>query len=455
MWNTPRWVIQPHDPTGVPHYAPRLTPQPVPDEGLCDSPLVCIRINSHWASHVGGVLQALAFRDAWQGTDEEKEAACEIVERIIDMTSCFCDDYTGWLLGWHQNAATQQSIWESQYDGSLGSIDEDAPDHFGYDTGDAPEDAPNRNEALCYAVRVMVDLICAQALEQLGDKQTAITIIGGIIGLIIGGGVGGLLFMIATSFLVGLSEEPFKDEDARENVACCIVGVLSDLPTTQNNLNTAANVCYTSPLQGNEYVIAQALRSSNFASTGNFLAFVKTLAEGLRLSALWLLEPCPCTTWEYEFFGGYGNIPEGLYSYEVGSYDAGNDRAQGGIAEVPGEAWDYIDLKLFFDFPQGVEITRIDAHVVLSATTSPKDEDGYYSIVRSEPTPEEIYTDLDGAATHGLLEFDPTTGQIDDAVLSARIRASLTFYDGQSSGKYVYCTYLKIAGVGYDPFAGA
>jgi hypothetical protein len=452
MWDKPRWFIGAHDPVGVPHYAPRLNPQPIPAEGLCDEPTVCIRINSHWASHVGGLLEALTFRDAWQGTEEEQEAACDVIEEIINMFACYCDDDTNALLNWHQNSATQQAIWQSQYDGSIESIDADAPDHFGYDDDDEPENEVNRQVALCYAVRTMIDLMCAQALEQLGDKKLAVTIIAGIIGIIVGGGVAGFLFLIASDFLIGLSEAPFQDAEARQNVACCITGVLADLPTTQNNLNTAADLCYMSPLQGNEYVIAQAVRSSNFASSGNFLAFVKTLAEGMRLSQLGILDPCPCMVWEHQFFGGAGNLPEGVYTYDRGEYDPVNDWAIAEIWHPAGTNWDYVDTILQLAFEQGVEVTEIEMSVELSATTSPRGNDDLYQIARLEPTPIYEYAGLTGPANHGVLSYDPTSGQIDDIVTQVQLRATVSCYTGQGAGKYARITHLRIAGVGFDPF---
>jgi hypothetical protein len=397
----------------------------------------------------------LTFRDAWQGTEEEQEAACEVVERIINMFACYCDDDTNSLLMWHQNAATQQAIWELQYDGTLESIDDDAPDHFGYETGDDPENIPNRQAALCYAVMAMVELVCAQAIEQIGNKKLALTIIAGIIGLIVGGGVAGFLFIIASDFLVGLSTTPFEDAEARQHVACCLTGVLADLPTTQHNLNVASELCYMSPLQGNEYIIAQAIRSSNFSSSGNFLAFVKTLAEGMRLSQLGILEPCPCLLWEHEFYSGNGDLPVGIVTYDKGEYDAVNDWAIGEIEHPSGEAWDYIDVVVRLAFGQGVEITEIEMSVELSATTSPREEDGLYAMTHLEPLPEFNYAGLVGPANHGVLNYDPTSGQIDDIATQLFLRATISCYTGQGAGKYARIKYLRVAGVGYDPFAGA
>jgi len=395
----------------------------------------------------------LTRHDAWAGTDEEKESACEIIEQVIDMASCYCDDSSTWLTAWHQNAAVLQAIWESQYDGSLESIDPDAPDSFDSDSGDDPGDEIYRERALCYAVRAMVDLVCAQALEQLNEKAAAVGIIGAIIGLIVGGGVGGFLFILATAFLISVGKAPFEDEQAREDVSCCIVTALQAVATSQANLESAANICYVNPLGGNPYAIAQAIRSSNAFDSGNFLAFVKTLAEGFRLAKLDLLEPCPCEVWEVDFYNGNGEPPLSLIDYDSGAYNAVEDRVDGENESITGP-YDADVSRLFFNFSQGVLITNVTATMQSAAPNGPPFAVEISSVYRMEPTPVYLYDNTIGYGQHGDRIDNLDSGEIEDTVTRLRFTCQGGYPDGSPAGAYGRILAIHIAGIGYNPFEG-
>src|SRR5574338_543643 len=77
-------------------YDPRLRPLPPPDTGIFDCPQVQICINSKWVSHLDGLIERLAFRDAWSANDAEIDRAIgEITKRLavlkVDNMSCCCD----------------------------------------------------------------------------------------------------------------------------------------------------------------------------------------------------------------------------------------------------------------------------------------------------------------------------------------------------------------------------
>lgn len=56
---------------------------PIPDEGIFDNPGITICLNSAWASHVDGALQALLHHNHWQGTYDEQDAAVQQVKRLM------------------------------------------------------------------------------------------------------------------------------------------------------------------------------------------------------------------------------------------------------------------------------------------------------------------------------------------------------------------------------------
>lgn len=73
--------------------APRRTPlaSPLPVE-IFDAPYVCLKVNRKWFTHVLGVLDVLAQYDAWQGTDDEKQAAVDQIEYLIQSAESGCEE---------------------------------------------------------------------------------------------------------------------------------------------------------------------------------------------------------------------------------------------------------------------------------------------------------------------------------------------------------------------------
>lgn len=64
-------------------YDVRFRPFDVPSPGVFDSPVICLKVNGSWASHVDGVLERLLYRDAWTGNDSEIERAIREVRKLL------------------------------------------------------------------------------------------------------------------------------------------------------------------------------------------------------------------------------------------------------------------------------------------------------------------------------------------------------------------------------------
>lgn len=76
-------------PTLVTPFDVRRTRKRVPAVLIDAAPLVCLCINSEWASHVSGVIERLLYEDVWLGTDEEIDFAIHEIERFLATMSCF------------------------------------------------------------------------------------------------------------------------------------------------------------------------------------------------------------------------------------------------------------------------------------------------------------------------------------------------------------------------------
>lgn len=71
-------------------YVPRPQPLAIPTTDWNEAPLLCLSVNDQWAAHVYGVLEALAQRDTWLGTEAEVDNALNQVDSIISalMEAC-------------------------------------------------------------------------------------------------------------------------------------------------------------------------------------------------------------------------------------------------------------------------------------------------------------------------------------------------------------------------------
>ena len=66
-----------------PPFDTRYDPAPVPAAGVFDSPTVWVCINTHWASHLDGLLERLLYPDAWSGTELEIDSAIQQVGELL------------------------------------------------------------------------------------------------------------------------------------------------------------------------------------------------------------------------------------------------------------------------------------------------------------------------------------------------------------------------------------
>ena len=74
-------------------FVPRPNPFPIPTPDWNSNPVWCLRVNDEWGAHILGVLEALAQRDTWIGTDAEVDAALDSVNSIIDsFVSAVCQE---------------------------------------------------------------------------------------------------------------------------------------------------------------------------------------------------------------------------------------------------------------------------------------------------------------------------------------------------------------------------
>ena len=425
-------------------YATFLKPHLPPAEDICEEPTVCVSINATWASYVMGALAILEQPDLWVGTEETKRETIQKVYRIMSMFSNPCSDsqsdYTKIINDWR----AYQVLLETKYDGTdPKSIDEDSPDtDFDSDSGDSGMEDFYRDVALCHACRVLVDVFCAELLAQAGFYTDALNILAGLLATALGpfGAIYGLLVVIGTNVLAGLSLAALKSETARENVACCLYLNAKGLAISKANFCTIIDGCYESG-SSHENDIMNAFRESDFCRTGNYVGFLKILAEQFRYAKAGLTDDCLCETWTIERLGGDGNANMQVLSADggLGTYDAINDRYEG--AASAGK----IHLLVVMESPlMPFYITSINCEFTVDNTSSPStsnylaETDGAGAVVANL---EELSNAADGAHTLGINDLNR-----EFVGIGFRLEA-------QGTGGFVRLNKVSVSGRGFNPFA--
>lgn len=97
-------------------FDPRHVPLPVPSADVCDAPQVSICVNTHWWSHLDGMISRLLYRDAWEGTDDEIQRGIDGIQEILAVgrvgsMGCCCGN-NGALTRWNEDGELEIS-----YDG--------------------------------------------------------------------------------------------------------------------------------------------------------------------------------------------------------------------------------------------------------------------------------------------------------------------------------------------------
>lgn len=89
----------------------RLTPLPIPSAGVFSSPTRTVCVNVEWAGHILGVLDRLAWEDAWTGTDEEIQAAIQgVYSLMVAFSEGCCGDDVADITDWRLSATGEVEV---------------------------------------------------------------------------------------------------------------------------------------------------------------------------------------------------------------------------------------------------------------------------------------------------------------------------------------------------------
>lgn len=103
----------------VPRYAPRLKPTAIPTARWDDEPLLCLKVNDEWVSHLLGVIVALDQGDTWLGTADQIRDARQQVNEIMLAFMEDCNPMDNCCPEPNRTRINGDGTMEVSYDGGL------------------------------------------------------------------------------------------------------------------------------------------------------------------------------------------------------------------------------------------------------------------------------------------------------------------------------------------------
>jgi hypothetical protein len=290
-------------------------------------------MNTQWFSHVLGLLEVLRQRDAWEGTDEEIQAAIDAIDELeASMSECGgggCCRTTSTLLSqmYHREL-------EKDYDGTPRSVAPLAPlPDFGYNEEDPdPIDVLRRHFALCNAVArycnsvftaaVLAMRAAGYVVELAIPAAIALHPIAGVVCTFVGIGIEALI-------------EAFKDLNAIQECICCMYSSLVGAETSYEAFSHSPGACgFSFPENRAQLSGFLGANNSHFLNYALFLRALDeewSLAQGLEAPVVDCLCPGPCIAeFDFEGYGRQGwslvpGIPQGHWVDDVGWVSDPND----------------------------------------------------------------------------------------------------------------------------------
>lgn len=107
----------------TPRYAPRLKPTTIPIARWNEEPLLCLKVNDEWVSHLLGVLVALDQGDTWLGTQAEIDDARQQVNEIMLAFMEDCNPMDNCCPEPNRTRYTSDGKYEVSYDGGMTWVD--------------------------------------------------------------------------------------------------------------------------------------------------------------------------------------------------------------------------------------------------------------------------------------------------------------------------------------------
>lgn len=321
--------------TQTPNYTPVIDPVPIPIAPYGEN-LIPMCLDRNYLPYMAAAMNVYAQRDAWADTEENQIWAKNQIGQLVValLQKVYCMDFQfrnkptdacivqfsqnggeTWADAWDMSLCQPQNVYNdmffyndldliyNSYDGTPTSVDNDAPTEFTGNPEDETDDPILRDLALCAAARAVV-LVAAQA-EQ--EKRAGVTGLAQTVAAILASptvfnavppqvkvflGITSIVLGAAATIFQTLSDAVLSDDEALENVGCCLY---RNLRTTENTRTGFANSLDSCDFDSGS--IEEQLRGAVaylLAQGEMYIYFTKGLGEFYRFAKQGLLADCPC-----------------------------------------------------------------------------------------------------------------------------------------------------------------
>lgn len=243
-------------------------------------------------------IDYMRFPTRWTNLSITKDELNQLADDL-ELALMSCVDIQPYQVEFTYNQTVKQTLdnFQSAYDlGGISELNPNTPTDF-YD-GDGSD---NRESALCTACKIYVYSYAANwvtvaqttlGIAVLFGIAASLSIVGGIIASVL---VGGLAFITQTAI------DAMTDEDALDNVACCMYNALQGQVVGQSIFENSLDACGF--LVGSNESIVRDIISADLDKFKNWLSFLNSVGDSFVYAEAGISDcPCPdiCTQlWDF------------------------------------------------------------------------------------------------------------------------------------------------------------
>lgn len=344
----------------------------------------------------------------------------------LELALMSCVDFQPYQLDYVYNNQIQQKLTDlnNAWNGNPSDLNPNSPDDFF--NGDGSD---FRNTALCQALKIYVYSYSQNwvrtAQTVLGvvfviGLLSSITLIGGIVATVL---VGGLTFITQQAL------DAMQDEEALDNVVCCMYDALVGQAISQATWETCLSGCGF--MVGSNEAIIRDIVASDLDQFSNYLSFLEQLGLQFVLAEAGV-DDCPCNVnpmWIQEFdftVSDQGFVPSTVGGSTRAVYNAGQGWGVGSVAnqivfmkQVPNNG----DFEI-----TSIELANTEAGVLnLQRYNMPN---SFLNTITSEPVVAESIKNINFSYTMMMNQYVGLNYTANDGNMGASVRVEKIIFEG-------------------------
>ena len=233
--------------------------------------------------------QYMAWLSRWENCPCSPQELADM-KAELDFALMTCIDFQPYQIEYTYNQAVAEELqtFADDYTGVPSSVNPNTPDDFF--SGDGSTD---RVDALCTACKVYM-YSYAQNWTTKAQIALGVTVaLSFLVSISIVGGVIAGTVLAGLAFLTQTALNAFLDEDALDEVVCCMFDAMTGTVINQANFETSLDSCGFTP--GSNQAIIRDIIASDLLTFDNYLSFLNVLGVQFILSQAGVVD-CPCSS---------------------------------------------------------------------------------------------------------------------------------------------------------------